>query len=300
VTHALALAIALAAPAAGAAPKAPTPAAPASGAHPTARPTDRAAKLVIDPANPVHDIDVAFAFTTTVWFPVTCRSVTVGDPETFGAIIDERFKNRVVITPLVDSPGAKSNVTVDCEQNVRVVLALTLTDADSARQIVEFEFSKEDVALVRSAVDGERKRCATEQASKLSEARRAAEQEGAEHLLQAMLRRVSAVGSKQYARQDFVVVKAYRQVVIGTRAYLLFQIQNRSPRDFVLKGVELASTKGGQALEVLALSVAERRIVPDAVLQAAVAFETPDEASAVTLTVLEDGPRTIKLEGIDF
>lgn len=295
--HALALAVALAAPPAGASPKAP---APTPAAHSPARPADRAAKLVIDPANPVHDIDVAFAFTTTVWFPVNCRSVTVGDPETFGAIIDERFKNRVVITPLVDTPGAKSNVTVDCEQNVRVVLALSLGDANSARQIVEFEFSKEDVALVRSAVDGERKRCAAEQATKLSEARHAAEQEGAEHLLQAMLRRVSAVGSKQYARQDFVVVKAYRQVVIGTRAYLLFQIQNRSPRDFVLKGVELAAAKGGQALEVLALSVADRRVAPDAVMQAAVAFETPDESSAVTLTVLEDGPRTIKVEGIDF
>ena len=39
-------------------------------------------------------MNVAFSFTTTVWFPVNCRSVTIGDPETFVAIKAEIENSR--------------------------------------------------------------------------------------------------------------------------------------------------------------------------------------------------------------
>ena len=231
---------------------------------------------------------------------MNCRSVTVGDPETFVAIIDERFKNRVVITPQVELLGAKSNVTVDCEQDVRVVLAVTITEASAAAQIVEFEFSKDDLALVRSAIDNERKRCAAQEEAKLAEMRIAVEQEVTERFMRSLLRRFSAAEDVEHGREKFVIVKAFREIVMGGRGFLVFQVQNRTSNDFVVKEVEVANEKTSQPVDNVLLVMPERRVAPDAVSIAVVAFDAPEDSGTFVLSVREDGPRTIRVDDIDF
>jgi hypothetical protein len=44
----------------------------------------------------------------------------------------------------------------------------------------------------------------------------------------------------------------------------------------------------------------ERRVPPDGVSQGVVVFEAPEEASTFALTIVEDGPRRIRVGDIDF
>lgn len=168
-----------------AAPIAPKPSEPA----PKPDSERRALRLVIDPATRVYDISVAFSFTTTVWFPVDCLSVTVGDPDTFAALINPKFKNRVIIAPQLEVPNATTNVTIDCDQGVRVVLNVTQGRRDAAVQSVEFEFSSDQLAQIRAAVASERQRGEEECVTRIGKLREDVERESAETLLRNMLRR---------------------------------------------------------------------------------------------------------------
>ena len=48
-----------------------------------------------------------------------------------------------------------------------------------------------------------------------------------ERMLRGMLRRISASDDTEYARQDFVIVKAFRELLIGDKGYIVFQVQTQ-------------------------------------------------------------------------
>lgn len=258
--------------------------------------TKRAIKLVLDTSKPVYDINVAFSLATTVWFPVSCRSVTVGDPKTFLAIIDERFKNRIVITPRMEALGAKSNVTVDCEQDVRVVLALTLANPKFASHIVEFEFSKNDLALVRSAVEAEQQRCN----DLLDENSRKTRQGVFRELLASMLDRFDLQEQAEFARKDFVIVKTFRQMVMGNRGMVFFHVQNRSKNNFSVKGITVSDVTTLLPVENQIFVMQSRVIEPETSVLGVVAFDWAQDKTYSLTVHDEDSSKTVRVDGIEF
>jgi len=260
----------------------------------------KARRFVLDPSKRIYKVGVNFACQTTLWTPVRCAPPVVGDPEYFLVLVPDETGRRFIVSAKVDQGGAATNVTFACDEDIRFSVEVTQVTPDKAALIVEFELNAEESARVRAAIEGERKRCAEELDVRTAELRTSLEVEAADTLMRGMLRRLTSNDDVEAARSDFVIVRVSQQVLVGDRGFVVFSVQNRTSKEVVVGGVEVVTGERSQPLTNVVLSMPERRVGPGALQLAVAAFDAPEDLSTVALVVREDGPRSIRVEDIDF
>ncbi len=270
---------------------------PAEGASKS--PKD-AVRFTVDAKRRIYDVGINFAYQTTVWTPVDCEAPAIGDPEYFSILYDpqKRLQRRFILTAQVEKSGATTNVTFDCESGVRIVLKVTQVQASDAALSVEFEFDANENARVQAAVLAERQRLGTECEGRIADLHEQLELEAQERFVRGMLRRLLLNDDEEHGRQNFVIVKAYRQILAGEKGYIVFSIQNRTSQDFVVGSVEVLDENTRQPLGTT--FAIDKRVAPDTLVAGVATFDAPDESKSFTLVVREDGPREIHVEDIDF
>jgi hypothetical protein len=272
-----------------------------------AKPTEQApvaprdaVRFTVDAKRRIYDVGINFAYQTTVWTPVDCEAPAIGDPEYFSILYDPKkpLQRRFILTAQVEKAGATTNVTFDCQSGVRIVLKVTQVQASDAALSVEFEFDAEENARVQAAVEAERQRVSTECEGRIADLHEQLELEAQDRFVRGMLRRLLLNDDEEHGRQNFVIVKAYRQILAGEKGYIVFSVQNRTSQDFVVGTVEVIDEHTRQPLATqLAI---DRRVAPDTLVAGVATFDAPEEPKSFTLVVREDGPREIRVEDIDF
>jgi hypothetical protein len=260
----------------------------------------KAIKFTLDPARKVYEVGVNFAYQTTVWTPVNCGNPAVGDPEYFAVLTPDTTARRFILAAKVEKPGAKTNVTFACDEGVRFSVEATQVPQDKAVLIVEFELNADESERVRAVVESERKAAKEQCDARVDDLKESLEKEAQDALARGLLRRFSADHDAEAARERFVVVHVRRELLIGGKGYILFDVQNLSSKDVSIRDVEVLAETGNAAMDNVTLVMPERRVGPNATSPAVATFDAPDDISTVVLVVHEDGPRTIRVEDVDF
>lgn len=250
----------------------------------------------------IYEVPIAYAYVTTVWFPIDCYEPSIGDPDVVAVLYDSKIKanRRFNVTPKTDQPGATTNVTFSCAGGQFAVLKLNQVAPEKAVLSVEFKTDPKESARVRAAVESARKEFDTLCQAQLSEMTEKAAEDNETQLLHRMLRRISGSDDVEWGRKDLVAVRVFRQVLIGQRAYLQFEIENRTRNDVRIREVKVFDERRGNVLDDIALLVEKPRIEPGDTVAGIVAFNAPDDSRAFKMAVYEDGPRVIEIDDIEL
>jgi hypothetical protein len=268
-----------------------------------AQPTPREPlHFTVDSRHRIYDVPVSFAFATTIWLPVDCYEAVVGDPDWFTIAYNPKRKanRRYVLTPNEDRPGAETSVSFDCDEGVQVVLRVQQGPPEKAVLAVEFALNPEETERVRRAVKQERDRAAKHLRRELEVNTARVQKQHEQELALGMLSRFRTDDDREYGRQDFFVVRTFRQVVIGDRGVILLAMKNITDNDVTIQSIEAFDEDSGDALKNSTLFMKNRRVAADTESFAAVHFDATDALETVKLVVREKGPRVIEITDIDM
>lgn len=260
----------------------------------------REARFLLDADSKVYRVGINFAYQTTIWTPVACRPPSVGDPEYFHVLAPDTEMNRFVLVAAVERPGAVTNITFQCADGIRFVLEAQQVEAGSAVFSVEFAINAKDDVRVSAIREEERLRCKDQTDERILALQTTLEAEAQNQLVLGMLRRLTMSDDTEAARENFVIVKTTQQLLVGDKGYIVFSVQNRTSKPIVIKSIEVLTGDEPAMPLNSTLVMPEPRVASDATKYAVALFDAPEDFSAFTLVVREDGPRVIRLSGIDF
>ena len=263
-------------------------------------PDRQALRFTLDATKRIYQAGINFSYQTTVWTPIRCNLPVVGDPEYFLVLQPDDTGRRFIVSAKVEKPGAKTNVTFDCDEAVRFSVEVSQVAASEATLIVEFELDAGETARVRGAVEAEHKRCGDEADVRVANLREQMQREAQELFMAGMLRRMAASHDVEMARESFVIVKVAQELLVGERGFILFSVQNHTPKEIVVRDVEVLTEGDAQPMPNVVFWMPEKRVGPGYMQYAVAAFDAPEDIATVTLVVNEDGPRKIRVGDVDF
>lgn len=252
--------------------------------------------VILAPGTNALEIGMSERYATLATFPCVVDSVSVGNKDVLMAVPHRDKPHLLVITAMYGAKlGNTSNITVTCEPGFMIDLHATIVPHEQAHRMVTFNYSAESDARVQEVISEERNKCTADIQRSLKDKEQDAALDAELNLQKGMMRRFAARDDKYFAREDFVVAKVFREVVVGTRGYVFFQIQNQTSGDFNLKHIALGDDSEAQSTTVQfpgpLVGAGDAKV-------GVVSFELPTAPKPITLQFVEDGPRRIKVTNI--
>ncbi len=289
------------------------PAAHAEPAHSKPAPGKSAAsrEFLVEGDGGAYQVPVHPDFVTVLYFPDSVIKAQASDQKNFTI---SAMGDTISLRPVSTDVATRANLNVVTKSmKVTVILEVAASPDQAVAQVFFKPASVEREMRERVAAEVDRRVAALEAAQKKrlaalpDQIRSRADRE----LASRMLARHQELKLKAIARNDAnVIVRARRAVLIGDDAYLFFEIQNRSGRNYRLERVALQRGTGDLAsLVEFEKSPGEATakllgVIPDASRRRGVVVVRDADrvgASRLTLVVAEPGGKNeVRVGGIEL